>query len=428
MTGPQLTRTHRVPVPAERHSALDRLARRLLTANLECLEYGVLRVVEAGRITEFGRDAGGPRVTVNVRHPSLYRRMLLGGNLGLAEAYMEGLWDCDDLVGLCGIGVRNDHLFNHRTPRLEFIIRPVLRLLHARRRNTHAGARRNIAAHYDLSNDFYRLFLDDNMMYSSAIYPSPGATLEEAAAHKIDRICRKLDLQPGDRVLEIGTGWGGFALQAVRDYGCHITTTTISDQQYELARQRIARAGLEDRIELLKTDYRDLTGQYDKIVSIEMIEAIGHQYLDTYFGACSRLLKPDGLMLFQGITVAEWAYERHKRSVDFIKRHIFPGSSLIAMSGVAGALGRSTDLNIVHLEDIGPHYARTLHAWRERFLSRLDEVRALGFSDTFIRMWDFYLASCEAGFAERYTADWQVVLAKPLNRRAPILPALDSAA
>jgi cyclopropane-fatty-acyl-phospholipid synthase len=241
--------------------------------------------------------------------------------------------------------------------------------------------------------------------------------LEEASRHKIERICQLLELGPNDHLLEIGTGWGGFALHAAKNYGCRITTTTISQQQYDMAVERIAQADLSDRIKVLRVDYRDLEGQYDKIVSIEMIEAVGHHYYDAYFGQCSRLLKPDGLMLLQAITIGDWFFDAHTRTVDFIKRYIFPGSCIPSVTAMAESLARESDMRIVDLRDIGPHYARTLRIWRERFFEQIDQVRDQGFNEEFIRMWAFYLCYCEAGFAERYIGDAQILLAKPQNRR-----------
>ncbi|HNO60900.1 MAG TPA: cyclopropane-fatty-acyl-phospholipid synthase family protein, partial [Plasticicumulans sp.] len=281
--------------------------------------------------------------------------------------------------------------------------------------------RANIAAHYDLGNAFYQTFLDETLMYSCALFEHPGMSLAEASQAKNERICRKLGLRAGDHVLEIGTGWGGFALHAAGRHGCRVTTTTISREQYELARERVAAAGLGNRVTVLFEDYRELAGRYDKLVSIEMIEAVGHRWFDTYFRTCSRLLAPDGQMLLQAITIRDQEYARTKRSVDFIQRHVFPGGCLPSVQALADTVARVTDLRALHLEDIGPHYATTLRHWRERFLANLDRVRALGFDDTFLRLWEYYLAYCEGGFAERYLGTVQLLLAKPECRRA-VLP------
>jgi cyclopropane-fatty-acyl-phospholipid synthase len=298
-------------------------------------------------------------------------------------------------------------------------VQPALRGLHWLNRNTEVQARKNIAAHYDLGNDMFRLFLDPTMMYSSAIYPRLNSTLEEAAVHKLDVVCRKLDLKPGDHLLEVGTGWGGLAVHAAKNYGCRVTTTTISKAQHAVAVQRAQQAGVADRVTFLLDDYRDLTGQYDKLVSIEMIEAVGEQYMDTYFAKLSSLLKPDGLALIQAITIADQRYEQALRSVDFIQRYIFPGGFLPSVAAIADRVARVTDMEIVHLEDIGLHYARTLQHWRDRFFANLAAVRDLGYDDTFVRMWDYYLCYCEGGFRERVIGTRQVLMARPGRLQLP---------
>jgi cyclopropane-fatty-acyl-phospholipid synthase len=288
--------------------------------------------------------------------------------------------------------------------------------LHALNRNTRHGSRRNIAAHYDLGNDFYSLWLDPTMMYSCAWYGSEDTPLEEAAVAKLDRICRKLALSPDDRVMEIGTGWGGFAIHAARNYGCHVTTTTISREQHDYAKQAIRDAGLEDRITLLFRDYRDLEGRFDKLVSIEMIEAVGHEYQAQFFGKCCELLEPHGQMLLQAITIADQRFDSYKNSVDFIKRYIFPGGCLTSVTAMSNLMTRHTDMRAVHIEDIGPHYAATLRHWRERFFANIDRVRGLGYPDEFVRMWDFYLSSCESAFIERAIGDVQMLIMRPHAR------------
>jgi cyclopropane-fatty-acyl-phospholipid synthase len=297
---------------------------------------------------------------------------------------------------------------------------------HALRRNTRDGSRRNIAAHYDLGNDFFSLFLSPDLMYSSAIWTDPADTLEIASERKLERICRKLDLQPTDRVIEIGTGWGGFALYAAQHYGCHVTTTTISREQHALASERVAAAGMNAHVDLLLEDYRDLGGQYDKLVSIEMVEAIGAPYLDVYFGKLGSLLKPDGLALVQAITIEDHRYAQALKSVDFIKRHVFPGSFIPSINALLGAKTRASDLALTHLEDFGHSYALTLKAWRERFMTKLAKVRAQGFDERFIRLWEFYLAYCEGGFRERSIGVAHLLMAKPDNRRVALLPELSA--
>jgi cyclopropane-fatty-acyl-phospholipid synthase len=292
------------------------------------------------------------------------------------------------------------------------------------RKNTRGGSRRNIAEHYDLGNDLFELFLDSRMMYSSAIYARDDEDLEVASVRKLDRICHKLDLQPSDHLLEIGSGWGGFAIHAAGQYGCRVTTTTISAEQHALARQRVADAGLSDRVTVLLEDYRDLSGQYDKLVSIEMVEAVGHHFLDQYFAVLSQRLKPNGLALIQAITIEDHRYKQALKSVDFIKRHVFPGSFIPSVGALVGSAAQRTDMKLVHLEDIGPSYALTLREWHRRFLARLDEVRALGYPERFVRLWRWYLAYCEGGFLERTIGDVQLLFAKPGNRRNQYLPDL----
>ena len=361
---------------------------------------------------------------VRVRHPDFYRQVALNGSVGAGEAYMDGAWDCDDLVALVRILVRNRDRLDAMENGFARMGGLAMKLAHAFTRNTRAGSRRNIAAHYDLGNDLYRLFLDENLMYSSAIFADEHESLEVASTRKLDRICDKLGLQPQHHVVEIGTGWGGFALHAARRHGCRVTTTTISREQHALATQRIAEAGLSDRVTVLLQDYRDLQGRYDRLVSIEMIEAIGHQYLDTYFRKLGELLADDGLACVQAITIEDRRYAQALRSVDFIKRHVFPGSFIPSISAMHGALVRASDLRLTHLEDIGPSYALTLKAWRERFMRRLPEVRALGYDERFVRLWEFYLAYCEGGFRERSIGDVQLLLAKPGSRAPEYVPGL----
>ena len=397
---------------------LDRIARGTILALLKRLVHGKITIVENGCRHHFGEasDRFPLLAVITVHHPQLYTRIFFGGSIGAAEAYMEGLWSTDDLTTVMRILALNQNAFEDMEKGLARLTAPLYKLYHYIRKNTKAGSRRNIMAHYDLGNDFYALFLDKTMTYSCAIFEKEDSTLKQASEAKYDRLCRKLNLAAGDRVVEIGTGWGGFAVYAAQKYGANVTTTTISDQQHQYARNRITEAGLEDRVVLLKKDYRDLNGKFDKLVSIEMIEAVGHQYLATFFKTCSRLLKDDGMMALQAITIGDQIFDRHKRSVDFIKRYIFPGSCIPSITAISNAIARATDLRIVDLEDITPHYARTLREWRRRFFDNIDKIRALGFSDPFIRMWEYYLCYCEGGFAERYIGDVQIVFAKPFCR------------
>ncbi len=406
-------------------SALDRFVRQRLLGRLSQLRHGRLLLIEDGMQTEFGEAAATStdlQVHMEILDPAFYRAVASNGSVGAGEAYMAGLWRCDNLVALVQLLVRNRDLLDGMENGLARLGGMAMRGWHALRRNTRDGSRRNIAAHYDLGNEFFSLFLSSDLMYSSAIWTDPADTLEAASTRKLKRICRKLDLKPTDRVIEIGTGWGGFALYAAQHYGCHVTTTTISREQHALASARFAAAGLGDRVTLLLEDYRDLEGQYDKLVSIEMVEAIGAPYLDTYFEKLGRLLKPDGLALLQAITIEDHRYAQALKSVDFIKRHVFPGSFIPSINVLLAAKTRSSDLALTQLEDFGSSYALTLKAWRERFMAKLSQVRAQGFDERFIRMWEFYLAYCEGGFRERSIGVAHLLLAKPGNRRAALLP------
>ena len=408
-------------------SPLYGLARKIILSHFKRLKRGRLNIIEGNRRHVFGEysDRFPIEATVTVHHPRTYLKLMLGGTVGAGESYMENLWSADDLTKVVRIVVLNQDLFEVLRDRHTLLTLPISLTIRFINRNTRFGSRKNIRAHYDLGNDFYSLFLDETMTYSCGIFDRDDSTLKDASLAKYDRICRKLRLGPDDHVLEIGTGWGGFAVYAASNYGCRITTTTISKAQYETTEQRIERAGLKDRVELLLEDYRDIEGTYDKLVSIEMIEAVGHQYMDTFFECCGRLLKDDGMMLLQAITIADHAFDRHKHSIDFIKRFIFPGSCIPSVTSMCGSISRKTNLRLVHLEDITPHYAKTLRTWRERFFDNIDRVRAMGFSDTFIRMWEFYLSYCEAGFEERYLSDVQMLFTKPLCRQQPILPAIE---
>ena len=402
---------------------LDGIAERLVRGRLGGLEHGTLELSDGTSVERYGRTDAF-RANVRVHDPRFYSEIAFGGSIGAGEAYMQGYWSVDDLTALMRILLQNRGVLDGMESGFARVTAPLQRALHWMSRNTHTGSRRNIAAHYDLGNEFFRLFLDPTLMYSSAVFERAGMTLEEASIAKLDRICRKLDLKPGDHVIEIGTGWGGFALHAVRNYGCRVTTTTISRQQYELARERVDAASLADRITLLREDYRDLTGQYDKLVAIEMIEAVGHQIYDTYFRKCGELLKPDGMMLLQAITIADQRYAAARDSVDFIQRYIFPGSCIPSVAVMSETIARVTDMRVFHLEDIGPHYATTLKCWRENLFANLNEVRALGYSDEFIRMWEFYLCYCEGGFEERVIGDVQMLMVKPGARPQAIVPPL----
>jgi cyclopropane-fatty-acyl-phospholipid synthase len=383
--------------------ALDRALRARLLARLGGLKYGQLIIEDAvGRIVlGHAADLDQRPVLVRVEDPSLYRALAASGSVGAGEAYIRGHWGCDDLVGLIRLLLKNRDLLDGLEGGTARLGGWLLGAWSAIRPNTRRGSRAHIAAHYDLGNEFFALFLSDDLMYSSALWEGPEDTLEAASRRKLDAVCRSLDLNRGDELIEIGTGWGGLALHAARHYGCRVTTTTISREQHALACERVARAGLADRIRVLLEDYRDLKGSYDKLVSIEMIEAIGAGYLPTYFAKIGTLLKPGGLALLQAITIEDHRYEHALREVDYIKRHVFPGAFIPSVSAMFEAKRRVTDLNLIRFNDFGLSYARTLEVWRKRFLLQRAEVRRLGFDDAFIRLWEFYLAYCEGGFRER---------------------------
>ncbi|MHC5011502.1 MAG: class I SAM-dependent methyltransferase [Planctomycetota bacterium] len=411
---------------------MQRLARRLVLRRLGPLAEGSLCLSDA--LGEAVLGAGSPRIHLTVHDPVLYVDVLTRGLLGAGEAYGAGAWAADDLPGVIRLFLRNRPLMETLDGGLARVARPLLRLLHAPQRNSRSACRRYIAAHYDLGNDFFALFLDATMTYSAAVFERPDATLEEASLAKYDRIARNLALRPGLRVLEIGCGWGGFAEFAAARYGCHVTGTTISPAQLDYARARILRAGLEGRVELIDRDFRDLSGQYDRVVSIEMIEAIGPENLRHFARACMERLSPEGLLGLQAITIDDRHYDRARKTVDFIKRYIFPGSFIPSLKAIHDAFIEHSDLRLWHLEDIGLDYARTLAHWRRRFLENAEAVRNQGFDEGFIRLWDYYFAYCEGGFRERFLGDVQMVLGRPAAReapwrgRTPVIPPVDDRA
>jgi cyclopropane-fatty-acyl-phospholipid synthase len=399
-------------------TVLNSFAKSIFLKSLESLRGGSLELISNGRTWEFGELGGSLRAVVVVHDDRFFRRALFGGDVAFGESWMDGDWSSPDLVAVVRLAVRNLARLNEQHGLLNAFSRGVDALRHRLRDNSIAGSRRNIRAHYDLSNDFFRLFLDRGMMYSCARYETAGDSLETAQFQKLDCICKTLNLGPDDHLLEIGTGWGGFAEHAVRGYGCRVTTTTISREQYDYARERFHSAGVEDRVELVRMDYRNLRGRYDKIVSIEMFEAVGLRHYDEFFGACERLLRPDGSMLLQTISINEQAFPTYRRRSDWIQKYIFPGAQLASVSEILRSLARVTSLSLHHAENIGTHYARTLAEWRKRFQNELGEVRAQGFDDRFIRMWDYYLAYCEGAFLERHIGDFQLLLTKNHNPRS----------
>lgn len=394
-------------------------ARELLFRRLAGIRGGSLEIrLPSGRVRRFGERGAGLDAVVAIRDESAFRRFVFRGDIAFGETYAEGLWSSPDLAAVTRLAARNVRLFDSGGRAPAVISRAIQRIRHGRRRNTVSGSRENIRHHYDLGTDFYSLFLDPTLTYSCGVFDRPGMSLEEAQVAKFDRIAEALELSPGDRLLEIGSGWGSFAVHAATRYGCRVTTTTISQAQHDHVRDRIARERLGDRITLLLRDYRRLEGRFDKAVSIEMFEAVGLDYYDDYFGAVDRLLEPGGSMLLQTIWMNDERFEAYRRQPDFIQRYIFPGSELASLAEIRGSLERATGLRVADVDEIGPHYATTLAAWRSAFLANAGRVRALGFPETFIRMWEYYLAYCEGGFAEGYIGDAQILLVKAAAKAA----------
>lgn len=396
-------------------SLKQRIAQRLVVQHLNKLEKGYLTVEFDGQITTFGQSAQEASITahIQINNPAAFQKFISNANVGAGESYIDGDWDSPDLLSVIRVFCLNMNVLNNmkRNPLSPSCI--ASKLLLQMTRNSLAGSRRNISAHYDLSNAFFSQFLDPTMMYSSAVFPTRASSLESASINKLRSICEQLQLNENDHLLEIGTGWGGMAIYAAKEYGCKVTTTTISQQQYNYTKERIEKEGLADQITLLLDDYRDLEGQYDKLVSIEMIEAVGREYYQTYFEACSNLLKPEGLMVIQAITMADQRYHQAARSIDFIKRYIFPGGCLPSNEIVAKHVAQDTDMQIISINDITLHYADTLASWRERFKENLHKIKELGFDDAFLRMWDYYFVYCEGGFRERAIGTVHYLLAKP---------------
>jgi cyclopropane-fatty-acyl-phospholipid synthase len=396
----------------------QRACRTLFLRALDGLEGGRLVLLDGDGPHVLGR---GEEIRVHVRNGSFYPAALLEQSSGVGHAYMEGWWSCEDPVGLVRLLARNEAAIRRWTTPALGLLAPWHRFLLWRRRNTEARARRNIAAHYDLGNDFFAAFLDPTMTYSCAVFENPDDDLETAQINKLDRICRKLDLGPDDHVLEIGTGWGGFAMHAAGRYGSRVTTTTLSAEQASLARRRIRTAGLADRITVLEEDYRHLSGTYDKLVSIEMIEAVGVRYFPAYFRACSDLLTPEGAMLLQAIVVDDRHFAHDARHEDFIKRWIFPGGVLPSVGEIARHVARDTDLQVAHLEDLTSHYAETLFRWHANLRGAWAGLKAAGREERFLRAWEFYFHYCRGGFLERRVGVVQSLLVKPRCRNLALL-------
>jgi cyclopropane-fatty-acyl-phospholipid synthase len=377
--------------------------RQLIMMAFSKITVGRLTLYEADELLlDVGSAPSSEAVIVNIKSASAYQTIALGGSLGAAEAYMDGLWDCGDLLAVQMLFLKNRQVLRTLDGRWSMLKKPLVRIQHWLNRDTVAQSKRNIAAHYDLGDSFFEQFLDDTMMYSSGYFRASHQSMRTASEQKMDLICQKMKLRPSDHILEIGAGWGGFACFAARNYGCRVTTTTISEAQYKKAQKRVAAEKLQDRVILLKSDYRNLEGQFDKIVSIEMIEAVGLAYLPQFFQTCAGLLKPGGSMLIQAITIAEEQFDSAKRSVDFIQRYIFPGGALASVKELVDvSASRQAGFRLYALEDLTPHYALTLAKWREAFEGNLVQIRLLGLSETFLRMWQYYLCYCEAGFNQR---------------------------
>jgi cyclopropane-fatty-acyl-phospholipid synthase len=417
----RLHKDHNYQVMSTSHF-MDSSARKAIFEWLGHISTGYLIIDEGENHYAFGDPKSELTATVTICSAMTYRDVLFNGLVGAGEAYMRGAWVSNDVVSVVRVLSANLTAMQSRNGFLASINQSITGLVHRLfRKNNKANSRLNIAAHYDLGNDFFRLFLDPSMMYSSAIFPNENASLDEAATYKLEHICQRLRLNEADHLLEIGTGWGGMAIYAAKNYGCRVTTTTISREQYDYATVEVKKAGVENLVTLLLDDYRELEGKFDKLVSIEMIEAVGQQYYQQYFSACSHLLKEDGLMLIQAITVPDQRYEITKKSTDFIQQYIFPGGELPSIQVMSKHVMQDTDMQVVGIDDITLDYANTLAAWRQRFFEKLDDVKAQGFDDIFIRMWDFYLAYCEGGFRERTISTVQLVMAKPRCQLLPVV-------
>ncbi len=393
---------------------IDRLSRHFLLTKLSGIKAGTFTIEDGEQHTLGGHDNGALKpVSITVNDHRAYRRLLFCGTTGAAESFILGLWDTDDLPGAIATLMANHEHYRKLDSGFGGVYEYAASILHRLNRNTPHGSLKNIVSHYDLGNDFFSTFLDETMAYSSGIFEHKNSSLREASEAKFDHICRKLHLKPTDTLIEIGTGWGGFAIHAAKHYGCHVTTTTISREQFAYARKRVDQENLNEKVNVIDRDYRDLTGTYDKLVSIEMIEAVGDEFLETFFRKCASLLRDNGMMALQAITVPDEQYGRHKKSGSFINKYIFPGSHLLSVRCICNGIERETDMHLSNIENITPHYATTLRLWRERFMENIEAIKAIPLSDAFIRMWRFYLACCEIGFAQRIIGNYQFVFSKP---------------
>ncbi len=407
-------KTNTTTYPSENISTglLENMARNIVKERLGSIQGAVIEIQDPAGIWYAGHGET-THLTITVKDMKFYKQILFSGSKGAAAAYRDGLWTCTELTTLLRIMIRNIQLLDGFETGTAKIMNAFNSVVHWTRNNTRRGSRKNIHAHYDLGNDMFKLFLDPTMTYSCGIFPDENSTLEEASIEKLDRICRKLNLGPEDHVVEIGTGWGSFALHAAGTYGCRVTTTTISKEQHDLAYERIKAAGLEEKITLLLTDYRDLTGSFDKLVSIEMIEAVGDNHLGEYFSKCASLVKEDGQLLIQAITMPDNRYEDYLKRTDFIQQYIFPGSCVPSLLAMMNYISEHSDLRVENIDNFGPHYAETLRLWHNKFMQNKDKVQSLGYSNEFIRLWQYYLCYCEAGFEEKYLGTMHLHLSRP---------------
>ena len=391
---------------------MNHLYKKLVHKQLSQINNASIIIEDGDGIKRFG-NSKSLIAKIKVISPSFYKNIIFGGSIGASESFIRGEWKSPNLTKVIQVFARNTEAQDKLESFFIFLLQPFFRVIHRLNQNTIKGSKKNISRHYDLSNDFFKLFLDKKMMYSSAIYKTKKTNLEDAAANKLNVICKKLKLKKSDHLIEIGSGWGGFAIFAAKNYGCKVTTTTISIEQYKFTKNRIREMGLAKQIRVLLKDYRSLRGQYDKLVSIEMIEAVGHQFYDEYFSVISRLLKANGEALIQAITIKDQRYSHAIKSVDFIQKYIFPGSCIPSLTAIQNSLTNSTDLVINDVRDIGRHYAITLAHWRENFIKNKKNIRKLGFDEEFLRMWLFYFAYCEGGFEEKVISDVHLHITKP---------------
>lgn len=397
---------------------IDQVARSILFKKLDAIEHGYLQIYFNGLVYEFGYKEMQMHLhaVIHVHDVQTFRAIIFGGEPAAGNTYVQGGWSSENLIDVIRLFTLNRSVLFSFKYGVGSLAKHMYGFMHRLRKNSKQGSKRNIQAHYDIGNELYRLFLDKNMMYSSACFTSQQDNIEKASEHKLKLICEKLVLTADDHVLEIGSGWGGFAIYAAKKYGCQVTTTTISEEQYAYVEQQIEENQLRHKISVLKKDYRELEGTFDKLVSIEMVESVGHQFLDEYFKICNRLLKTTGVMLIQTITISDYLYDHYLHSMDFIRKYVFPGGSLPSISALLNSAGKSSDMTLFHCESYASSYAKTLEVWHQRFISNKEKVIELGYPSSFLRLWEYYLKYCQAGFEERVIDVHQLVLKKPDNR------------